>query len=84
MARQVRPLRNGEEASVIVHFVGFKSETDIRFWNAIQVFGYPDFVHRVWDVRAKAEVMEGDLVVFAKGTFDQPVKEHSYDDSANQ
>jgi hypothetical protein len=62
-----------------VHFVGFRDE---RFYNAVAVFGQPDFIHRVWDNRAVQEVAPGDTVVFAKGTEDQPVKEFTFDDSA--
>lgn len=74
-----------------LHFVGFK---DDRWWNAVKVFGKPDFVHRIWDMRALREIWdEGDIVVFA----DQPdapsrrsgnditewvPREQSHDDSA--
>jgi len=70
--------RYAEEHDV-VHFVGFK---DDRWWNAVKTFGRPDFVHRFWDARAVAEVMPGDLVVFADGDDTQRVKVHAYDDSA--
>jgi hypothetical protein len=33
-----------------LHFVGF---SDDRYWNALKVFGLPDFYHRNWDMRAK-------------------------------
>lgn len=62
-----------------VHFVGFK---DDRWWSALKTFGRPDFVHRFWDSRAVAEVIPGDLVVFANGDERQPVKQFAYDDSA--
>lgn len=47
-----------------LHFIGFRDE---RYRNALKVFGPPDFIHRVWDFRAAAEVVEGDTVVFARG-----------------
>jgi hypothetical protein len=63
----------------MLHFVGFK---DDRWWNAVLVFGKPDFIHRFWDWRAVAEVMEGDVVVFASGDEHQEVWKFAYDDSA--
>ena len=63
---------------VALHFVSFK---DDRYWNAVKVFGLPDFYHRVWDMRARQEIVEGDLAVFATGSIDDPVKPISWDDS---
>jgi hypothetical protein len=60
----------------MLHFVGFK---DDRWWNALKTFGRPDFIHRHWDERAVAEVMPGDVVVFAGSQF---VVDYCYDDSA--
>ena len=61
-----------------LHFVGFK---DDRYWNALAIFGPPDFYHRVWDARAKQEVQPGDVAVFATGTIDDPVRPFTWDDS---
>ena len=33
----------------LVHFVGFK---DDRYTTAVRIFGKPDFIHRIWDIRA--------------------------------
>ena len=63
-----------------VHFVGFR---DDRFWNAVRVFGQPDFVHQGWDRRAQREIMEGDTIVFANGNSTQPVRQFNFDDSAH-
>jgi hypothetical protein len=52
-----------------VHFVGFR---DDRFWNAVRVFGRPDFIHRRWDQRARREITSGDTIVFATGDERQP------------
>ena len=46
-----------------VHFVGFRGDEYLR---AVRIWGKPNFIHRVWDVRARAEVASGDLVVFAR------------------
>lgn len=61
-----------------LHFVGFK---DDRYWNALRVFGLPDFYHRVWDYRARQEVIAGDVAVFATGTIEEPTKSIGWDDS---
>ena len=61
-----------------IHFVGFRDEC---YWSAVKVWGLPDIVHRVWDVRAAAEVAPGDTVVFAKGADREP-SVFSFDDSA--
>lgn len=64
----------------MLHFVGFK---DDRYHNAVKTFGRPDFIHRFWDQRAIAEVMPGDVVIFAEGDEHQPVSPYTYDDSAS-
>lgn len=53
-----------------LHFVGFK---DDRYWNAVRVFGLPDFYHRIWDVRARQEAAPGDEIVFADGDETMPL-----------
>lgn len=53
-----------------VHFVGFR---DDRYWNAVRIFGRPDFVHPRWDCRAAREIAPNDTIVFAIGTAaDEP------------
>jgi hypothetical protein len=66
-----------------VHFVGFR--TTGQYWRACQVWGKPDFVHRVWDYRAKfgGERDENDIFVFAKGTEHDEPTPFSFDDSAH-
>ena len=64
-----------------VHFVGFK---DDRMHNAVRVFGKPDFWHRRWDYRARDEVCEGDVAVFADGDEHDEPTPFAFDDSANQ
>ena len=51
-----------------VHFVGFR---DDRYWNAVRVFGLPDFIHRRWDRRAARETDLADLIIFATGDWTQ-------------
>jgi hypothetical protein len=64
------------------HFVRFESLHDQRFQNAVQAFGPPDFLHRRWDQRARREIADGDVVVFAKGDADQPVAPFNANDEA--
>lgn len=69
-----------------LHFVGFKDPRqakDERFNRAVKVFGWPDFYHRGWDMRARREIAEGDTIIFAKGSEDQTPRQQSYDDSAH-
>jgi hypothetical protein len=56
---EITPMKNA------LHFVSFSDDAYVR---AKRVFGPPDFIHRYWDWRAVAEVMEGDTVVFAKAS----------------
>ena len=59
-----------------LHFVGFRPERfkDPHWQNVVKTFGQPDFFHRIWDARAKAEIGPLDVVVFAtrdkRGRFD--------------
>ena len=64
-----------------VHFVGFRGD---RFQRAVRVFGYPDFVHYVWDHRAVEEFdPDQNFYVFATGDETQPFK-FTYNDSADR
>lgn len=65
-----------------LHFVGFKNQARIQ--GAIRVFGFPDFWHRQWDARAKAEIQEGDTAIFAEGSEADEPRAVTYDDSAHQ
>jgi hypothetical protein len=65
------------DAPRAVHFVGFRGE---EYHSAVRAFGLPDFIHRVWDMRAQVEIADGDVVVFAK-YHDQPPSRYSFDDS---
>ncbi|TDR94190.1 hypothetical protein [Enterovirga rhinocerotis] len=57
-----------------VHFVGFR---DDRFWAAVRVFGRPHMIHHRWDARAKREIGDDDVVVFATGDEHQPVSRYN-------
>lgn len=60
-----------------VHFVWFRGE---EYNRAIRVWGQPDFIHMGWDKRARREIADGDTVVFARGSHDQPFRERNFDD----
>ena len=55
-------------AGSAIHFVGFRDE---RYYNAVRVWGRPDFIHYVWDRRAQRDIADGDTIVFAKGDANQ-------------
>jgi predicted glycosyltransferase len=64
-----------------VHFVGFR--TDRQYWNAVSVWGKPNFIHYVHDFRAYGEIDEdNDIVVLADKGRDVPTK-WSYQDHKN-
>lgn len=60
-----------------IHFVGFR---DDRYWNAVRVWGKPDFIHRRWDKRAQREILSIDTIVFATGDDAQEPSHFSGDD----
>lgn len=64
-----------------VHFVGFRGD---EYLSAVRVFGKPGFIHMGWDRRARREIADGDLVVFAKGDDAQPVAERNYSDTTER
>jgi hypothetical protein len=70
------PIRSEGIMRPCVHFVGFRDE---RYWNAVAVFGRPDFIHKVWDRRSQREIGEGDLIVFATGDESQPFAKNADD-----
>lgn len=64
----------------MLHFVGFR---DDRYWNAIRVFGQPDFIHQRWDWRTIQEYdPETDTIIFATGNEHWRLARYSYDDSS--
>jgi hypothetical protein len=67
------------------HFIGFKEDSQ-QFVNAVQVFGPPDFVHRMWDLRAAFGGEfdpDHDVRIFAKGTEADAPSIYSFNDSEN-
>ena len=63
-----------------LHFVRFADNHGQQYQNAVRVFGRPHFMHRLWDQRARREIADGDVIVFAKGDEDQPVSPYNGDD----
>lgn len=60
-----------------VHFVGFRGE---EYLSAVRVWGFPDFIHRVWDRRSRREISDCDTIVFAKGDHGQSYSDRNGDD----
>lgn len=60
-----------------VHFVGFRGE---EYWSAVRIWGRPTFIHRGWDTRARREIADGDVIVFAKGTAEDEPNRFTYPD----
>lgn len=61
-----------------VHFIGFRGN---EYINARRIWGTPDFFHRGWDNRAKREIADYDIVVFAKGDETKEPSPYSFNDS---
>ena len=51
-----------------VHYVGFR---DDRYWNARRIWDGPAFIHRWWATRARREIADCDVVIFAEGDWRQ-------------
>lgn len=60
-----------------VHFVWFRGD---EFSSAVRIWGYPDFIHRGWDRRARREIAAEDVVIFAKGSHDQAPEPRNFND----
>src|SRR5215469_9616926 len=60
-----------------LHFIGFRGE---EYNSAIKVFGNPDFIHKIWDIRAAIEISPIDTVIFAK-YYNQLPTNYNFDDS---
>jgi hypothetical protein len=60
-----------------IHFVGFRGD---EYSRAIRIWGLPDFIHPGWDLRARREIADGDVVIFAAGDADQVPSRKSFSD----
>ena len=67
-------LADAPDPPPLLHFVGFR---DDRYWNAVRVFGLPDYIHRTWDRYAADAVALCDLVVHAEGEADRAPRSFS-------
>ncbi len=64
-----------------MHFVGIKRFSQ-QYYNAVRIFGYPDFTHKINDPRFRygGEVdRESDTIIIGE----EKIYYHSYDDSKN-
>lgn len=60
-----------------LHFVGFRGD---EYRSAVRIFGPPDFIHIGWDRWAQAEIVPGDVAIFAKGSIDDEPSPYSCPD----
>jgi hypothetical protein len=60
-----------------VHFIGFRGD---EYWSAAKIWGRPHFIHQRWDLRARRDIGEEDLVVFATGDETSPLSRHNGND----
>lgn len=65
----------------LTHFVGFRDE---RYWNAVRVFGPPDFIHPYWDYYALGDIAPGDTVVHARGDWRDAPRSFSSEAAASR
>lgn len=57
------------EVGPCVHFVAFRGDE----FNRAKRIWRPDFIHPRWDRRARREIADGDIIVFATGAeHDEP------------
>ena len=66
-----------------IHFIGFKPGAR-DWWNALKIWGRPDFVHRKWDERAAfgGEIdWENDILVFTGKEREDIIHPFAVDDS---
>lgn len=61
----------------VVHFIGFRGE---EYWSAVRIWGEPHMIHMGWDNRARREIGEDDLVIFANGHGEAPPRRFNYPD----
>jgi|TARA_R100000700_G_scaffold8492_4_gene12401 hypothetical protein len=61
-----------------VVFVGFRTKRS--YDAAVRIFGKPDIISVTYDARTFTDVVDGDTVVFAKGT-PKCVDKYVFDDS---
>lgn len=70
---------SGEKApKKAVHFIGFRGE---EYNSAAKVYGKPDFIHVHNDVRAKADIAPGDIVVYGPKADPNVTVPYAHDDS---
>jgi hypothetical protein len=61
-----------------LHFVWFRGE---EYWAAVKIWGRPSFIHMGWDLRAQRDIADGDVVIFARGDYNQDPKPRSFSDT---
>lgn len=62
---------------ISVHFIGFRGE---EYWNAVKVFGIPDFIHLIHDHRMYGDVGPDDVLVFGPKADPGTISIYSWQD----
>ncbi len=62
----------------VVQFIGFRGE---EYWSAVKIWGKPQIIHMGWDRRARRDISEDDIVIFAQGDEHQPLAQYNYPDT---
>lgn len=78
IADSVLECRKAGHPLPVVHFVGFRRGE--AYAAAVRVWGHPEFIHRGWDQRARREIADGDIVVFAGAADPERISERNYPD----
>jgi hypothetical protein len=63
-----------------LHFVAIRD--GCSYAAAVRVWGRPDIIHPIWDLRAAQEIVPGDIAVFGTADPEAPPSPYSWDDSA--
>lgn len=62
-----------------VHFVGFRADSE--YWNAVAIWGKPDFIHLTHDHRMYGDIdTERDTVVFGSKAREDKISPFSWQD----
>jgi hypothetical protein len=61
-----------------IHFVGFRK--DQEYWNAVSIWGKPDFIHLIHDHRLYGDLGDQDILILGSKGTDKPDPKYSWQD----